>query len=359
MGKKLLVADDSATIQKVIKLALSAEGYDISGASSGQEAVDAIKKAHPDVVLIDVTLPELDAYAVKRAINESPGLQNVKFILMYSAFEKVNEAAAKEVVVHGRLIKPFDPSDLRKMVASLTVSNVSEQSPPPQEPTPVPPPFEKNTGSIDIDSGNFSQTIDIDLPAPERTKFTEKYQPVDLDLTEEPAAQEPPIELPVSQEPAQADEDIQGLADSTYELAGIDAQSWSVDESRKLKSPKEKSSLINIASVKSELNVRGKSIPVEIEAEDLPLPVIPTAAPVAPPKFDDGGSQFLRRPPVVPTPSVAAISGESKISLSRSEMEEIIKREVSEIVNKIVRESVPRLAEEMLRKEIDRILSEQ
>src|SRR5579871_3165639 len=97
MSRKLLVADDSVTIQKVIKLALSSEGYDILTVSEGKEAIRAIQEEKPDVVLIDVSLPGADAYAVKRAINANPKLAGVGFILMLSAFERVDEDAIDSV----------------------------------------------------------------------------------------------------------------------------------------------------------------------------------------------------------------------------------------------------------------------
>lgn len=57
-AKKLLVADDSLTIQKVIRLALSNEGYEIQAVADGNDALNQILLFQPDVVLIDVSLPE-------------------------------------------------------------------------------------------------------------------------------------------------------------------------------------------------------------------------------------------------------------------------------------------------------------
>src|SRR5213595_498171 len=64
-GKKLLVADDSLTIQKVIRLALSNEGYEIQAVSDGNDAIQQISLFRPDVVLIDVSLPGKTAFEVK------------------------------------------------------------------------------------------------------------------------------------------------------------------------------------------------------------------------------------------------------------------------------------------------------
>src|SRR3954466_7995555 len=118
-GKKLLVADDSLTIQKVIRLALSNEGYEIQAVSDGNDAIQQISLFRPDAALVDVSLPGKTAFEVKRAINEHAALEEVRFILMSSAFEKVDEAQASEVRFHGRLTKPFDPAHLRQVLTDV------------------------------------------------------------------------------------------------------------------------------------------------------------------------------------------------------------------------------------------------
>ncbi len=121
-GKKLLVADDSLTIQKVIRLALSHEGYDIQTVSDGNDALQQIAVFRPDVVLIDVSLPGKTAFEVKRAMNQQVPASDVKFILMSSAFEFVDEEQHTEVQFHGRLTKPFDPANLRQVLVEVLQS---------------------------------------------------------------------------------------------------------------------------------------------------------------------------------------------------------------------------------------------
>ena len=129
-GKKLLVADDSLTIQKVIRLALSHEGYDIQTVSDGNDALQQIAVFRPDVVLIDVSLPGKTAFEVKRAMNQQVPASNVKFILMSSAFEFVDEEQHSEVQFHGRLTKPFDPANLRQVLIEVLQSGGSSTGEP-------------------------------------------------------------------------------------------------------------------------------------------------------------------------------------------------------------------------------------
>ena len=151
-GKKLLVADDSLTIQKVIRLALSNEGYEIQAVSDGNDAIQQVSLFRPDIVLIDVSLPGKSAFEVKRAINEHGDLDEVRFVLMSSAFEKVDEPQVDEVRFHGRLTKPFDPALLRQVLTDALAQVAAKrmektsilQRPAPDLAPPAPAPMDSS-----------------------------------------------------------------------------------------------------------------------------------------------------------------------------------------------------------------------
>ncbi len=119
MAKKLLVADDSLTIQKVIRLALAHEGYEIEAATEGSEAIQKIAIFRPDLVLLDIVLPGKNAFEIKQIINQDESLAFVRFVLMSSAFEKVDQNTCNELVFHGFLTKPFDPAYLRQVLVQV------------------------------------------------------------------------------------------------------------------------------------------------------------------------------------------------------------------------------------------------
>ena len=127
-SKKILVADDSLTIQKVIRLALSGDGYEIQTVSDGKEALEQASLFRPDICVIDVSLPQFDAYQIRELFMNKPDLKNIPVILMSSAFEKVDETRAKSLGFAGHLIKPFDPSHLRSTL--LAVSNYTPKNDP-------------------------------------------------------------------------------------------------------------------------------------------------------------------------------------------------------------------------------------
>ena len=117
MARKLLVADDSLTIQKVIRLALSNEGYEIQAVSDGKEAMEQIALFRPDIVLIDASLPKKNAYECKQEYNSLTDKRPCRFVLMASAFDTLDETVIQDLHFEGRLIKPFDPAHLRQILA--------------------------------------------------------------------------------------------------------------------------------------------------------------------------------------------------------------------------------------------------
>lgn len=127
-AKKILVADDSLTIQKVIRLALSGDGYEIQTVSDGKEALEQASLFRPDIFIIDVSLPVFDAYQVREKLLNKPDLKNIPVILMSSAFEKVDEERSRKLDFAGHLVKPFDPSHLRSIL--LSVANYSSVNDP-------------------------------------------------------------------------------------------------------------------------------------------------------------------------------------------------------------------------------------
>ncbi|HTL13124.1 MAG TPA: response regulator [Bdellovibrionota bacterium] len=147
--KKILVADDSLTIQKVIRLALSNESYEIQAVSDGKEALQQVSLFRPQVVLIDVSLPVHTAFEIKRKVNQSPDLKDTQFILMSSAFEQVDESQAAEVGFAGRLVKPFDPGNLREILQRV-MAQTSDDAP---APAPARAPFPERAPTAGLGAG--------------------------------------------------------------------------------------------------------------------------------------------------------------------------------------------------------------
>jgi CheY-like chemotaxis protein len=127
-GRKLLLADDSATIQKVIDLTFADEGVQVVSVSSGQEAIDRLLEIEPDVVLVDVFMPSPNGYEVCEYVKTNEQLKHIPVMLLVGSFEPFDEAEARRVGADDILTKPFQ--SIRRLIDRV---GALVSSPPPAE----------------------------------------------------------------------------------------------------------------------------------------------------------------------------------------------------------------------------------
>jgi CheY-like chemotaxis protein len=135
-GRKLLLADDSATIQKVIDLTFADEGVRVMAVSNGQEALDRILEFAPDIVLADVFMPSPNGYEVCEYVKTNEQLKHIPVVLLVGSFEPFDEAEARRVGADDILTKPF--SSIRRLidrVGALVSSPPAEKSSDKERPT--------------------------------------------------------------------------------------------------------------------------------------------------------------------------------------------------------------------------------
>ena len=109
MPHKLLLADDSVTIQRVIELTFADEDIKVLAVGDGQQAVDRIESDPPDIILADVGMPKRDGYEVASYVKSHPKLAHIPVLLLTGAFEPVDQARATAAGCDGVLAKPFEP----------------------------------------------------------------------------------------------------------------------------------------------------------------------------------------------------------------------------------------------------------
>src|SRR5262245_28112002 len=109
MPHTLLLADDSVTIQRVIELTFADEDVQVVAVSDGDQAIERLENAPPDIVLADVGMPGRNGYEVARYVKQSPKLSHIPVVLLTGAFEPVDQVRAAEVGCDGVLAKPFEP----------------------------------------------------------------------------------------------------------------------------------------------------------------------------------------------------------------------------------------------------------
>lgn len=127
MTRKLLLADDSVTIQKVVELVLSGEGFEIRSANNGEEALAVMPEFRPDIVLSDIEMPVMDGYKLCKSIKTDPDTRDIPVILLAGVFEPINEELARDSGADERIIKPFESQELiGKINAVLAIKEAQE-----------------------------------------------------------------------------------------------------------------------------------------------------------------------------------------------------------------------------------------
>ena len=128
---KLLLADDSLTIQKVVELVLADEHFEIKTCNDGEQALAAIESFGPHIVLADIEMPKLNGYQLCEKIKNNAATVHLPVILLAGAFEPFDENYAKSVGADDYIIKPFESQELISKVKSLLISAgpASEEAP--------------------------------------------------------------------------------------------------------------------------------------------------------------------------------------------------------------------------------------
>jgi CheY-like chemotaxis protein len=106
-GRKLLLADDSITIQKVVDLTFADEGVNVVCVSNGRDAIERLEEFAPDIVIADVFMPQINGYEVCEYIKQNDKLKHIPVMLLVGSFEPFDEAEARRVGADDTLTKPF------------------------------------------------------------------------------------------------------------------------------------------------------------------------------------------------------------------------------------------------------------
>ena len=114
---KLLLADDSIIIQKIVNLAFAEEDIEVITVGDGDSAIDEITENVPDIVLADVHMPGKNGYQICEKIREDEAIKDVPVILLVGSFEPFDEAEANRVGANAFVIKPFQ--SIRDLVAQV------------------------------------------------------------------------------------------------------------------------------------------------------------------------------------------------------------------------------------------------
>lgn len=116
---RILVADDEEPVVRIVSVNLEIEGYEVIPAYDGAEAWEKIKKEKPDLVILDIMMPEMDGWEVLRRMKADPELRDIPAIMLTALAQAHDIATSWETGADSHLVKPFDPLELVTLVRRL------------------------------------------------------------------------------------------------------------------------------------------------------------------------------------------------------------------------------------------------
>ena len=119
MSKKVLIVDDEPGIIVALQFLMEQNGYATMVAFSGEEAMEAVAKHHPDLMLLDIMLPVVDGFEVCQRVRENPAWNNIRIVLVTALGNEANVTKGLDLGADAYVTKPFSNADLVAKVKEL------------------------------------------------------------------------------------------------------------------------------------------------------------------------------------------------------------------------------------------------
>lgn len=409
MGSRVLLADDSVTIQKVVGIIFANEDYELTVVDSGDAALQKAREIKPDVILVDALMPGKNGYEVCREIRRDPELSHIALLLMTGAFEVVDEEKNRQSGADDFITKPFESQSLIELTSRLIAlsreraSRAPAAAPaavaPPVQPAAAPAPVVQPAAAApadDIWGAGFDAGFAEETPlqpqaaAPAATAAAtsddDLWGVFDMDAVE---SQPTPPPVAQSQAPAfatpAADDDFFSFEAEPAPAAAPAAVDEFVIEETSFVEPSpagipgaatgfepfgEQEFALDSEEPLPVEPVAGPPVSVEEDFSTIsfdepePAPPVPAQAPPAPvaaaPVFAPepvapAVPQPAPQPAPAPVPPAAPAQAAVPAALDEEQLKMLLSKVSRDVIEKIVWEVVPDLAESIIREEIRKI----
>jgi two-component system phosphate regulon response regulator PhoB len=137
MGQRILVVDDEPDLLELVRVNLSQAGFEVETAETGRQALERARRATPDLLILDLMLPDLSGTEVCRHLRADPSLGEIPIIMLTARADEVDRVVGLEIGADDYVTKPFSPRELtlrvravlrRRQPTSSTGSQVLERA---------------------------------------------------------------------------------------------------------------------------------------------------------------------------------------------------------------------------------------
>ena len=350
MSIKILLADDSITIQKVVGIIFGGDDYTLTVVDNGKAAIEKARELNPDVLLIDALMPGMSGYEVCEAVRATPELASKPILLLTGSFEPFDETKAKNCGADDFLTKPFESQQIVTKVKELFELGATRISTPvssPAEAEPAPTAFvefaEEPAAANDI-WGAFT--------APEESTVVAASPPV----TPEPAVDEDIFAM-ISEEPEASVVPDETLVQPVSERTGsqwipVEEETFEFEEETTFEPP---APALNEPEPVADDNAFEMIIPAP-EPPTYDIPAVPEqVAPVFSEPEAPVFAEAVANPVQQATSEVAPVVASTPATISEDQLRAALAGASKEVIERIVWEVVPDLAEIMIKEAIRKI----
>lgn len=390
MSIKVLVADDSITIQKVIGIIFGGDEYSLTVVDNGTAALEKAREIDPDILLIDAQMPGMTGYEVTEAIRATPALAAKPVLILTGSFEPFDEDKSKSCGADDFIAKPFESQHIIAKVKELLERGHSRAQSAPEQA------FDRATAIPDISVPSFDSPADVQKPAEPADiwgAFTTEIEPPS-------GAVAPPIDIP---EPS-FDPDVFSIISEESNTFGevsippsvspvpaapqwgpVEENTFEFEEEEPVAPTADDQAVIDPFPAFGDIAFENAEPVQEAalsddSAADFAVPPASFAADIASAPFAEESPAFAEAPvfeapvfetpvftaaPVVsdiPEPETAAVTGTpapatapAAVALTEEQLKAAIAGVSKDVIERIVWEVVPDLAEAMIREAIRKI----
>jgi two-component system, OmpR family, phosphate regulon response regulator PhoB len=117
--ERVLIVDDDPDIQRLVSYSLSQAGYLVTAAATGRTALESVQKHPPDLIILDVMLPDIDGLEVCRSLRQRDTSRRIPIVMLTARTEEIDRVVGFEVGADDSVMKPFSPRELVLRVKSI------------------------------------------------------------------------------------------------------------------------------------------------------------------------------------------------------------------------------------------------
>lgn len=170
MPEKILVVDDDLDTLRLVGLMLQHQGYKINAANSGIQAIAMAQTDKPDLLLLDIMMPEMDGYEVARKLRSDPSTNSIPIIMFTAKTQVDDKVAGFEAGADDYLTKPTQPRELFAHVKAVLARGKKPTAPVPQPPTSKSRGYVTGVMSVKGGLGVSTLALNLGISLQERSK---------------------------------------------------------------------------------------------------------------------------------------------------------------------------------------------